>query len=86
MKCVGTYEMLKFLYPDSAMIFSGTSVLNILVMDVACNEWLVQSPSKPLVAKSFGINPLSVLQWNLLIRTLENVDTCIIHIPSCGPK
>ena len=26
------------------------------------------------------------LQWNLLIRTLENVDTCIIHTPSCGPK
>ena len=27
-----------------------------------------------------------VVQWNLLIRTLENVDTCIIHTPSCGPK
>ena len=26
------------------------------------------------------------LQWNLLIRTLENVDTCIIQTPSCGPK
>ena len=27
-----------------------------------------------------------VVQWNLLSRTLENVDTCIIHTPSCGPK
>ena len=32
------------------MIFYGTSALNILVMDVAHNEWL--GPSKPLVAKS----------------------------------
>ena len=26
------------------------------------------------------------IQWNLLIRTLENKDTCIIHIPSYDPK
>ena len=26
------------------------------------------------------------IQWNLLIRTLENMDTCIIHTLSYGPK
>ena len=31
------------------------------------------------------IDHTQTVQWNLLIRTLENVDTCIIHTPSCGP-
>jgi len=27
-----------------------------------------------------------VLQWNLLIRTLENMDTCIERPAMCGPE
>ena len=42
--------------------------------------WLDWVSKKPPVKADLAI------QWNLLIRTLENVDTCIIHTPSCGPK
>ena len=35
----------------------------------------------------YGVSWFGVgVQWNLLIRTLEDMDTCIIWTPSYGPK
>ena len=34
--------------------------IDILVMDIALNGWLICSPTNLLVAKGFDINPLSV--------------------------
>ena len=40
--CSYIQRAFKLLCPDfSAMIFSGISALNILIMDVVLNEWLV---------------------------------------------
>ena len=57
----------KLLCPNfSAMIFSGTSGSNILVMCVARSEWLVYpAPSNSLIVKRFGINTLSLLNPTL---------------------
>ena len=53
----------------------------LFIIIVTVNSWITGHHKYNVICRGWCF-----LQWSLLIRTLINEDTCIIHTLSCGPK
>ena len=74
--------------PHQNLVDSQSCKYNEVVCGGRSDKLILEKFHKLEGNKAYGkcVECNNKLQWNLLIRTLENVDTCIIQTPSCGLK